>query len=145
MKFKAWKVKIKLFNWSWIMAFIDTPHIIIILAVKIKVVAFGLAHFQVLFLFFFWGLYFSKSFDFSFRTFTLFLTFYYFSFFQNMGKQLAESKVCTYLQDYQSQFKNYEPYYYRTLTVAPQRDGISWWNVKNFKTSSLWIWTELTL
>ena len=25
-----------------------------------------------------------------------------FSFFQNMGKQLAESKVCTYLQDYQS-------------------------------------------
>ena len=33
-----------------------------------------------------------------------------------MGKQLAESKICTYLQDYQSQFKNYEPYYYRTLT-----------------------------
>ena len=26
MKFKAWKVKIKLFNWSWIMAFIDILH-----------------------------------------------------------------------------------------------------------------------
>ena len=36
--------------------------------------------------------------------------------FSNMGKQLAKSKVCTYLQDYQSQFKIYEPYYYRTLT-----------------------------
>ena len=35
-----------------------------------------------------------------------------------MGKQLAESKVCTYLQDYQSQFKIYEPYYYRTLTQS---------------------------
>ena len=47
-----------------------------------------------------------------------FLPSFHFLLFSNMRKQLAESKVCTYLQDYQSQFKNYEPYYYRTLTSS---------------------------
>ena len=92
------------------MSFIDTLHILIILAVKVKVVAFGFAHFQVLFFFFFWGICFSKSFDLSFRTFLpSFWLLLFFHFFQNMGKQLAESKVCTYLQDYQSQFKIMNP------------------------------------
>ena len=105
------------------MAFIDTLHIIIILAVKVKVVAFGLAHFQVLLYLFYFGVYiFLSPLIFRFRTFTLF---FHFLLFSNMGKQLAESKVCTYLQDYQSQLKNYESYYYRTLTVAPHGDGIS--------------------
>ena len=36
--------------------------------------------------------------------------------FSNMGKQLEESKVCTYYNTNESQIKNYEPYYYRTLT-----------------------------
>ena len=146
MKFKAWKVKIKLFNWSRIMAFIDNLHIIIILAVKVNssgILTFSLS--CLILSLFSLGVYlFSKSFDISFRAFTLFPFFIIFHF-QNMGKQLAESKVCTYLQDYQSQFKNYESYYYRTLTVAPHGDGISWWNVKNFKTGSLWILMVMTL
>ena len=126
MKLKAWKVKIKLFNWSWIMAFIDTLHIIIILAVKVKMWHLELLTFRSYFIsFFFWGLYFSKSFDLYFRTFYPIFVFLLFLIFQNMGKQLTESKLCTYLQDYQSQFKIYEPYYYRTLTEritsSPQR------------------------
>ena len=121
---KTWKVKIKLFNWSWIMAFIDTLHVIITFVIKVKVVPFVLAHFQVLFLssFFFWGLYFLSPLIFLLGLFTLF---FHFLLFSNMRKQLAESKVCTYLQYYQSQFKIYEPYYYRTLTMAPHGDVIS--------------------
>ena len=89
--------------------------------------AFGLAHFQVLFLFSFGVYIFLSPLIFLLGLFTLFLAFLlFFSFFQNMGKQLVESKVCTYLQDYQSQFKIYEPYYYRTLTMAPHGDDISW-------------------
>ena len=81
MKFKALKLKFKMFNQSWIMEFIDTLHIIVIIAVKVKVVAFGLAYFQVLFLFF-WGIYFLSPLIFPLGLFTLFLIFYYFSFFQ---------------------------------------------------------------
>ena len=131
---------------------LNNLHIIIIFAIKLNrsgILTFSLSclifisfFFWGLFFFFFFDLFFSKSFDLSFRTFTLFSFIYLFS---NMGKKLAESKVCTYLQDCQSQFKNYEPYYYRTLTVAPHGDGISWWNVKNFKTSSLWILTVMAL
>ena len=33
-----------------------------------------------------------------------------------MGKQLVESKVCTYFKDYQKSIQNYESYIYRTLT-----------------------------
>ena len=117
MKFKAWKVKFKLFNWSWIMAFWDNMHIINILAVKVN--GSGILTCSLSALIFI---------SFSFRVYLflsplifllgLFILFYFLLFFifQNMGKQLAESKVCTYLQDYHSQFKNYESYYYRTLT-----------------------------
>ena len=109
------------------MEFIDTLHITSILAVKVKVVAFGLAHFQVLFLSLFsFGVYiFLSPLIFLLGLFTLFFIFFLFFIFQNMGKQLAESKVCTYLQDYQSQFKIYEPYHYKTLIVAPHGHGIS--------------------
>ena len=37
-------------------------------------------------------------------------------YFYAMGKQFAEIKVCTYYKTNQSQLKNYESYYYRTLT-----------------------------
>ena len=144
MKLKAWKVKIKLFNSSWIMAFIENLHIIIILAIKVNSSGILTCSLLCIILFYFsFRVYiFSKSFDASFRNFTLF---FHILLFSNMGKQVAESKVCKYLQDYQSQFKIYEPSYYRTLIVAPHGDGISWWNVENFKISSLWTLTVLAL
>ena len=88
------------------MAFIDTLHIIIILAVKVKVVAFGFAHSQVLLYFFFLlgYIFFLSPLIIILGLLPSFL-FLLFFLFQNMGKRLAESKVCTYLQDYQIQFK----------------------------------------
>ena len=41
-------------------------------------------------------------------------------YLSGMGKKFAESKVCTYYKNNQSQFKNYESYYYRTLTQSMQ-------------------------
>ena len=38
-------------------------------------------------------------------------------YFSDMGKQFIEIKVCTYYKTNQSQLKNYESYYYRTLTT----------------------------
>ena len=75
---------------------------------KVKLVAFILTHFH-LFIFFLLGfLIFSKSFDFSFRTFyPLFDFLIFFDFLLNMGIQLAEGKVCTYLQDYQQSIQKY--------------------------------------
>ena len=94
--------------------------IIIYLTAKVKTSGIWTCSLSCLiFIFFFWGLYFSKSFDISFRNFYhLFDLLLLLLFFQNMGKQLAESKVCTYLHDYQSQLKNYESYIYRTLTPS---------------------------
>ena len=93
---------------------------------KVKVVAFRLAHFHVLFIFFLLGyIIFSKSFDLSFRTFTLFLLFYFF-IFTNMAIQLAEGKVCTYLQEYHQSIQNYESYIYRSLTRTSHGDDISY-------------------
>ena len=96
-KLKTWQVKFKPFNSSWIMAFIDTA-IIIYLTEKVKssgILTCSLS--CLIFIFFFWGLYICLSpLIFLLGLFTLFLVFCYFSFFQNMGKQIAESKVCTY-------------------------------------------------
>ena len=73
--------------------------------------------------FFFWSifilfdLFLFKSFDLSFRTFLPSVwILLFFHFFLNMGKQIAESKVCTYLKYYQKSIPNYESYTYRTLT-----------------------------
>ena len=131
MKLKTWKFNIKLFNWSWIMAFTDTLHIIIILLVKLKVVDFGLAHFQVLFyLFLFWGIYFSKSFDLSFRTFyPLFI--FYCLLFSKYGKTTCRKQGIYIFTRLSKSIQNYESYIYRTLTMASHGDGISLWDVKN--------------
>ena len=116
MKFKTWKVKIKLFHWSWIMASIDTLHIIIILAVKVKVVAFGFAHFQVLFFFFFWGIFFFESFDLSFRNFYPLFGFYYFFIFSKYGKTTWSKKIMYIFTRLLKSIQNYESYIYRTQT-----------------------------
>ena len=63
------------------MTFIDTLHIITILVVKVKVVPFGLAHFQVLFPFSFGVYIFVSPLIFLLGLFTLFLAFYYFFIF----------------------------------------------------------------
>ena len=39
-----------------------------------------------------------------------------------MGIQLAEGKVCTYLQDYHQSIQNYESYIYRSLTPPSRED-----------------------
>ena len=121
------------------MTFINTLHIISILAVKVKVVAFRLAHFQVLFFisFFFWGLYFLSPLIFLLGDFTLFFIFYYFSFFQNMGKQLAKIKVCTIYKTIKVNSKFYEPYYYRTLTEVLQKYQYLWFNNKPLRYQNL--------
>ena len=55
---------------------------------------------------------------------TLFLAFLlFFHFFKIWENKLHKSKVCTYLQDYKSQFKNYESNYYRTLTQGKACGG----------------------
>ena len=132
MKFNAWKFNIKLFNWSWIMAFIDTLHIIIILALKVNssgILTCSLS--GLIFISFSFGVYlFLSHLIILLGLFTLFY-FLLFFIFQNMGKQLAESKVCTYLQDYHSQFKNYESYYYRTLTSL-------WKKIENLTTRKMY-------
>ena len=111
---------------------LNNLHIIIILVVKVN--SSGILTCSLLCLIlslFSFGVHFYSFFIFSFLSPLIFLlglllSFHFFLIiFSNMRKQLVESKVCTYLQDYQIQFKNYEPYYYRTLTVAPHGDGIS--------------------
>ena len=78
---ERWQVKIKLFNSSQIMAFIDTlPYQL----QKVKGVAFRHAHFHVLFISFLLGyIIFLSPLNFLLGLFTLFLIF--FSFLQNMG------------------------------------------------------------
>ena len=87
---------------------LNNLHIIIILAVKVNSSGTLTRSFSDLIFisFFFWGLFFLSPLIFILGLLPYFHFFIIFHF-QNMGKQLAESKVCTYLQDYQSQFKNY--------------------------------------
>ena len=132
MKLNTWKVKIKLFNWSWIMAFIDTLHIIIILAVQVKVVAFGLAHFQVLFLslFSFRVYNFVSPLIFLLGLFTLFFIFYYL-LFSKYGKTTCRKKGMYIFTRLSNSIQKLWICYYRTLIMAPHGDGISLWDVKN--------------
>ena len=126
-------------------------HIIIILAVKVNssgILTCSLSG-LIFISFFFWGSFFilfyilfSKSFDLSFKIFYPLFIFYYFQIWEN---NLHKARYLHIYKTNHSQLKNYEPYYYRTLTVDPQGDGISWWNAKNFETSSLWILTVMIL
>ena len=101
--------------------------------------------FRIYFCFFLWGSYFIFFFDIlSFGPLIFLLGHTLFSFF-NMGKHLQKEKYVQYYKTLTYSNQNYYPYYYRTLTVAPLGDGISWWNVKNFKINGLGTLTLLSL
>ena len=109
------------------MEFIDTLHIIIIPVVKVKVVAFGLAHFQVLFyLFFLLGsMYFLSPLIFLLGLLPSFFIFYFLFFFKIWENNLQKARYVHILQEYHNSIPNYESYTYRTLTAASHGDGIS--------------------
>ena len=111
------------------MAFIDTLHIITILCSKLEVVAFGLAHFQVLFssLLSFRVYVFLSPLIFLLGLFTLFLTFYYFFIFKIWKTTCRKQGMYIFTRLIKFNSKFYEPYYYRTLTQQKQNP---WQQVK---------------
>ena len=135
MKLKTWKIKIKQFNLSWIMAFIDIAHNHYSCS-KSKSSGIWTCSLSGLILSLFsFGVYiFQSPLIFLLGLFTLFLTFYYFFIFSKYGKTTCRKQGMYIFTILSKSIQNYESYYYRTLTVAPHGDDISWWNIKNSKT-----------
>ena len=91
--------------------------------------SFGVHFFHFLTILFF------LPFDFSFRAYPLYI-FYIFLFSDNM-ENLCNKERNEHITELNKSIMKYDTYWYRSITVAPLRDGFSWWKVKSNRSDGL--------